>query len=75
MWMVTFSDMVTLLLTFFVLMLSMANMDQVKFEQASDSLAGAFGVLGSADKTEVAPPSVVSFRRSMTILTHRSIGV
>ncbi len=61
MWMVTFSDMVTLLLTFFVLMLSMANMDQVKFEQASDSLAGAFGVLGSADKTEVAPPSVVSF--------------
>lgn len=61
MWMVTFSDMVTLLLTFFVLMLSMANMDQVKFEQASDSLAGAFGVLGSADKTEVSPPQVVSF--------------
>ena len=61
MWMVTFSDMVTLLLTFFVLMLSMANMDQVKFQQASDSLAGAFGVLGSSDKTEVAPPKVMNF--------------
>lgn len=61
MWMVTFSDMVTLLLTFFVLMLSMASMDKVKFEQASDSLAGAFGVLGSADKTEVAPPKVMTF--------------
>ena len=60
MWMVTFSDMVTLLLTFFVLMLSMANMDKVKFQQASDSLAGAFGVMASADKTETAPPQVVS---------------
>ncbi|SHJ81097.1 chemotaxis protein MotB [Malonomonas rubra DSM 5091] len=61
MWMVTFSDMVTLLLTFFVLLLSMANMDQIKFNQAADSLAGAFGVLGSADKTEVTSPKVVSF--------------
>ena len=61
MWMVTFSDLVTLLLTFFVLMLSMANMDQVKFNQASDSLAGAFGVLGSSNKTEVAPPRVISY--------------
>ncbi len=61
MWMVTFSDMVTLLLTFFVLLLSMANMDQIKFNAASDSLAGAFGVLGSERKTNVAPPTVVSY--------------
>ncbi len=61
MWMVTFSDMVTLLLTFFVLLLSMANMDQIKFNKAADSLAGAFGVLGSADKTSVTQPKVVSF--------------
>jgi len=61
MWMTTFSDLVTLLLTFFVLLLSMANMDQVKFNQASDSLAGAFGVLGSSDKTEITEPKVVTF--------------
>lgn len=61
MWIVTYSDMVTLLLTFFVLMLSMANMDQVKFKKAADSLAGAFGVMGSSDKTEVTTPKVVSF--------------
>ncbi len=61
MWMVTFSDMVTLLLTFFVLMLSMANMDQVKFNKASDSLAGAFGVLASSRRTEAAPPRIVSY--------------
>ncbi|MFO7931049.1 MAG: flagellar motor protein MotB [Desulfosalsimonas sp.] len=44
-WMVTYSDMVTLLLTFFVLMLSMAEMDRVKFEKAVVSLKGAFGML------------------------------
>lgn len=61
-WMVTFSDMMTLLLTFFVLMLSMATLDQVKFTQAAGSLSDAFGVgiLASSTSTEVAPPQVVS---------------
>jgi chemotaxis protein MotB len=59
-WMVTFSDMVTLLLTFFVLLLSMAKMDQVKFQDAAGSLRGAFGVLASANKTEVSQPQVVN---------------
>lgn len=58
-WMVTFSDMVTLLLTFFVLLLSMARMDKMKFLDAAGSLRGAFGVLGSNDRTEVSPPKVV----------------
>jgi chemotaxis protein MotB len=43
MWMATFSDLVTLLLTFFVLLLSMANMDPVKFSAASASVKKAFG--------------------------------
>lgn len=42
-WMITYSDMVTLLLTFFVLLLSMANMDPVKIVAASNSLKDAFG--------------------------------
>ncbi len=42
-WMVTFSDLVTLLLTFFVLLLSMANMEEVKFAEASASIRSAFG--------------------------------
>jgi len=61
MWMVTFSDMVTLLLTFFVLLLSMASMDKVKFSQASDSLAGAFGVMASSNSTAISPPRVVTY--------------
>lgn len=58
-WMVTYSDMVTLLLTFFVLLLSMANMDQVKFSQAAGSLKGAFGVFGGKDRKEISPPALV----------------
>jgi len=51
-WMVTYSDMVTLLLTFFVLMLSMAEMDQVKFQRAAISLKGAFGIMDSHPQRE-----------------------
>lgn len=43
-WMVTYSDLVTLLLTFFVLLLSMASMDPVRFTEASSSLKDAFGM-------------------------------
>ena len=60
-WIVTFSDLVILLLTFFVLLLSMTNLDVVKFQQASDSLAGAFGVMGSRNKSEIITPNIVPF--------------
>ncbi len=63
MWIVTFSDMVTLLLTFFVLLLSMASMDRVKFTAASQSLSSAFGqgVLSSTMSSDKARPQVVSY--------------
>jgi chemotaxis protein MotB len=60
-WMVTYSDMVTLLLTFFVLLLSMASMDSIKFQSAAGSLKGAFGVLGSSEKTAISKPRIVEF--------------
>jgi chemotaxis protein MotB len=60
-WMVTYADMVTLLLTFFVLLLSMANMDQQKFKDALGSLRGAFGIFGTSARTEVSRPKVISF--------------
>jgi chemotaxis protein MotB len=41
MWMATFSDMMTLLLTFFVLLLSMANMDPIKMEVGTESVSSA----------------------------------
>lgn len=42
-WMATFADMVSLLLTFFILLLSFANMDIVKFREMMGSMKEAFG--------------------------------
>ncbi len=44
MWIVTFADLATLLLTFFVLMLSFANMDIVKFQDLMGSVRERYGV-------------------------------
>lgn len=60
-WLVTYSDMVTLLLTFFVLLLSMAKLDKMKFHDAVGSLKGAFGFVGSAGQVEVSKPKIISY--------------
>ncbi|UCH09896.1 MAG: OmpA family protein [Fidelibacterota bacterium] len=44
-WMTTYGDMVTLLLTFFVLMFAMSSINEQKFLQAASSLARHLGVL------------------------------
>ena len=44
-WMATFADLSTLLLTFFVLLLSFASMDLVKFKDAMGSIQQALGFL------------------------------
>jgi len=43
-WMATFGDMMSLLLCFFVLLLSFANMDIIKFQDMMGSMKDAFGV-------------------------------
>jgi len=44
-WMVTYGDMMSLLLTFFVLLISFSTVHQEDFERAVASLKGALGVL------------------------------
>ena len=48
-WMTTYSDMVTLLLTFFVLMLAMATFDPIKFTSVSEAFSKSFGLMPSFD--------------------------
>jgi len=48
-WVMTYGDMMSLLLTFFVLIVSFSSMQQTKFEQAAASLADAFGVLNNPE--------------------------
>lgn len=43
-WVVTFADLATLLLTFFVLLLSFSNNDVIKFREMLGSVQSAFGV-------------------------------
>ena len=43
-WIVTYSDLMSLLLCFFVLILSMAEVDIIKYKQIADSMREAFGV-------------------------------
>ncbi len=59
-WMVTYSDLVTLLLTFFVLLLSMANMDPIRFTEASSSLKEAIGIRKDPVHVEFAIPVMPS---------------
>jgi len=43
-WVVTFGDMMSLLLTFFILLLSFATMDAARFRELSGSIRQAFGI-------------------------------
>jgi len=45
-WLVTFNDMITLILTFFVLLLAMSDMDKASIDQVSQSVSEAFGIGG-----------------------------
>jgi chemotaxis protein MotB len=53
--MATFSDMTTLLLTFFVLLISMANFEPIKYALTVQSLQGAFGVLETFPTVPIHP--------------------
>jgi chemotaxis protein MotB len=44
-WMATFGDLMSLLLTFFILIVSFSSMQESKFQEAVGSLQGALGVL------------------------------
>lgn len=52
-WLVAFGDLMSLLLCFFVLLLSMSSMDAKKISEAIGSLAGAMSVLEGGTKTEI----------------------
>lgn len=55
-WLILYSDLITLLLTFFVLLMSMAYLDPVRFTEASNSLKGAFGIRPQPPGSEVIIP-------------------
>ncbi len=78
-WIVTFSDMMSLLLTFFILLLSFSTVSEDAFNQAMMSLQGAFGVLPklsgvvspvprpSRDKSDAQSSAATRLRRRLQV--------
>lgn len=56
-WLGTFGDLMSLLLTFFILLLSMATFDKEKVQQAIGSVQGALSILEHGIETEITPPN------------------
>ncbi|MEM1022440.1 MAG: OmpA family protein [Myxococcota bacterium] len=64
-WMATFADLSTLLLTFFVLLLSFANMDVIEFKAALGSVKNALGVVTKRPgELEGSSPTPINFEDS-----------
>lgn len=82
-WMVTFSDLMSLMLTFFVLMISMSTLDQTKLKNISSEFNRALLLLNAGAGTEAleAPPlkqhlgPKVSPREMMLALRQHSISI
>ncbi len=63
-WMVTFGDMMSLLLTFFVMLLSLSTFDKIKFKEVTGSLSQAFGVQREQPTPEPPKGSSIVFQQT-----------
>lgn len=59
-WMISFNDLLTLMLTFFVLLFSMSSMNNTHFEIYLDSLRGVLGNFGTGRLTSIGKPKIIS---------------
>jgi len=71
-WMVTFSDMVTLLLTFFVLLLSMCSLEAGKLKQVQKLTLEAMGVLFEGEKSELGFKTILTGDESVLFKGERA---
>lgn len=64
-WALSYGDMMTLLLTFFILIVSFSTTELIKFRQAMGSLRGAMGVLFEQDGSAVYEQESSMFERPL----------
>jgi len=80
-WMTTFADLISLMLTFFILIVSMSTLDKTGLQDISTYFRKAVSVLEAGDKTElqVIPPfqlqKIVSPRELMLAMRQNSRAV
>ncbi len=77
-WMATFADMATLLMTFFVLLLSFSNMDVVKFRTMLGSVKDAFGTVtedpGNFKERSSTPVSIQLSEKESSMIDMMEMG-
>ena len=54
-WMVTFADLMALMMTFFVLLYSFSSLDETKYKMIVQSMAQGFGAVLTAPTATVSP--------------------
>ncbi|MDX8389616.1 MAG: flagellar motor protein MotB [Mariprofundaceae bacterium] len=80
-WMTTFADLVSLMLTFFILLVSMSTMDKTGLQDISSYFQKAVSVLSAGEKTElqIIPPlelqKVISPRELMLAMRQNSHAI
>ncbi len=80
-WMTTFADLVSLMLTFFILLISMSTMDKTGLSDIETSFRKAVSVFNAGDKTElqIIPPfemqKLVSPRELMLAMRQNSKAI
>ncbi|MDR0521175.1 MAG: OmpA family protein [Planctomycetaceae bacterium] len=59
-WVITYSDLMSLLLCFFIMLYAVSTVQETKFQSATESLRGGFGLFGNAASDNVFPPKARS---------------
>jgi chemotaxis protein MotB len=68
-WLMTFADLMTLLLTFFILLLSFSNMDAEKYKAIAGAMSQAFGVSFVASSQTVPTITVLTVADTTPVVT------
>lgn len=72
-WMCTFSDMMSLLLCFFILLFAMSTLDNQKFVQAIGSIQGALGRIPGLFNTSFTPPITIIPQKAEPVQRNKTI--
>ena len=72
-WLATFADLMSLLMCFFVLLLSFATIDAVKFKKMAESMKDAFGVQREIPAAEIVMGVSVIIREFSPTIAEESI--
>ena len=67
-WLITYSDLMSLLLCFFVILFALSTVQETRFQSATESLRGAFGIFGGQSINTGTVPNVLGQVIGDTIL-------